>query len=138
MIGRSDAAIFIYVIVADPEIAATEFCGDMQQVRKLFCAPAVAHVKMKTAPVVMLDEMSIRRVGTLVWFEDCRRMHAAVKSAHLVRRLTEILGKEFVEARECFGFVAALEFLDIPFFDENLDRLFEWTRDANMPCPDHP
>lgn len=138
MIGRSDPAIFIYVIVADLEIAAAEFGRNMHQVGKIFRAPAVAHVKVKTAPVVMLDEVAIRRVRTLVRFEYRRGMHAAVKSAYLVSRFAEILRNELVEARQCPGFFTALELLDVPFLDENLDRLLEWTRDADVPRPDHP
>jgi hypothetical protein len=40
----------------------------MHQVGKRLAAPAVAHMEVKAAPVVMLDEMTIGRIGTLVRF----------------------------------------------------------------------
>src|SRR5438309_11051808 len=107
----------------------------MQQVRKRLAAPAVAHMKVKAAPVVMLDEVSVRRVWTLVRLEHRRRMHAAVKSAHLVRRFAEIFGNELVKARQRLGFIAAFELLDVASFDENFDRLLERTRHADVTRP---
>ena len=85
---------------------AAQLRGDMHQVGKGFAAPAVAHVKVKTAPVMMLDEMAIGRVGALVRFKDRGGVHPAVKAAHFVSRFAEIFGDELIKARQRFGFAA--------------------------------
>lgn len=68
MVRRCDAAVFIDALVADFQLTAAHFRGDMHQVRKILGAPAVSHVKVKAAPMVMLDEMPIGSAGTLVRF----------------------------------------------------------------------
>lgn len=136
MIRGGDATIFINVIVADLEIAAAQFGGDVQQVWESLAAPTVAHMKVKTAPMVVLDEMAVWRVRTLVRLEYRRWMHAAVEAAHLISSFTEIFGNELIEARQRLGFVAALESLDVTSFDKNINRLFERTRHADVARPD--
>src|SRR4030095_13343425 len=91
MIRSGDAAILVNVTVADLQISAAHFGGDMHQVGKIFATPAIAHMKMKTAPMVMLDEMTIGRIRTLVRFKNRGRMHSAVKAADLISRFAKVL-----------------------------------------------
>ena len=118
MVRRGDAAILVDVIIADLQIAAAQFGRDMHQVGKVFGAPAVAHMKMKTAPVVMLDEMTIGRIRTLVRFKNRGRMHSAVKAADFVGRFAEIFGNKFVEPRQRFGLLATFKLFYIALFDD--------------------
>src|SRR5437870_7548726 len=138
MVRCGDAAILVNVMIANLQIAAAQFGGDMHQVRKVFSAPAVAHMKMKTAPVVMLDEMTIGCIRTLVRLENRGRMHSAMKTAHLISRLSKVLGNELVKPSQRFGFFATFEFLYVTSLDINSDRLLEWARHANVPRPYHP
>src|SRR5262245_29069079 len=94
-------------------------------------------MKMKTAPVVMLDEMTIGRIRTLVRFYHGGRMYSAMKAADFVSRLAQVLGNELVEPRQGFGFFATVELFDVALFDRNPDRLLERTRYADMPRPYH-
>ena len=80
----------IDVLIADLEIAAAQFGGDVHQVGKRLAAPAVAHVKVKTAPVMVLDEVAVRRIRALMRFQDRRWMHSAVEPAHFVGRVAQI------------------------------------------------
>ena len=137
MIRRGDASILVNVVVADLQIAASHFGRDMHQVGKIFATPAIAHMKMKTAPVVMLDEVSIRRIGTLVRFKDRGRMHSAVKSTDFVSRFVQVLGNELVEPSQRFRFRATVELFNVPLFDINPDLLLKRTRHANVACPYH-
>src|SRR5262245_65047747 len=107
----------------------------MHQVRKIFTTPAVAHMKMKAAPVVMLDEMSIGRIGTLVRLQHGGRVHSAMKAADFVSRLAHVLGNELVEPSQGFRFLATFEFFNVALFDINSDRLLKRTRHANVARP---
>ena len=90
----------------------------MHQIGKFLGAPAIAHMKMKTAPVMMLDEMTIGGVGALMRFEHRRGMDTAVKAADFVGGFTQIFGNKFIKARKRFGLFTAFKFLNVAFFNE--------------------
>ncbi len=86
--------------------------------------------------MVMLDEMPVRRIGTLVRLQDGRGVHPAVKTAHLVGGLAQVFGHELVEAREGFGLLPALELRHVSLLDVDPHRLLEGTGHADVPSPD--
>ena len=93
-------------------------------------------MKMKTAPVMMLDEMTIGGVGALMRFEHRRGMDTAVKAADFVGGFTQIFGNKFIKARKRFGLFAAFKFLKVAFFDEYLHWQLERARHADVTRPD--
>ena len=86
---------------------------------------------------MMFDEMTIGCIRTLVRLKNRGRMHSAMKAAHLISRLSKVLGNELVEPRQRFGFFAAFELLYVTSLDINPDRLFEWARYTDVPRSYH-
>src|SRR5215475_9453408 len=109
----------------------------MHQVGKIFTTPAVAHMKMKAAPMVMLDEMPIGRIGTLVRLQHGGRVHSAMKAADFVSRFPQVIGNELVEPSQRFRFLATFKLFNVTLFDINPDRLLERTRHADVARPYH-